>query len=103
MKCSIYFCCLMILCAQAVFAENLVILFTHDLHSNLQPFGKIGDNGGVERVGGYARIASAINREKREKEENCLVVDAGDFLMGSLFHTIFPTDSSELITMGAMG
>jgi len=34
---------------------------------------------------------------------NTLLVDAGDFSMGTLFHTSFPREASEIILMGKMG
>jgi 5'-nucleotidase/UDP-sugar diphosphatase len=85
-------------------ARNLVILFTHDLHSNFKPF-PVTENNQTFIVGGYARLATAIKQEQQIAggAQNCVVVDAGDFTGGSLFQTVFPTYASEIITMGAMG
>ncbi len=83
--------------------HNLVILFTHDLHSNLDDYTMPSDNDNVVITGGYARLYSAIENELKAKEDDTLVVDAGDFSMGTLFHTIRSTHSPELITMGLMG
>lgn len=84
-------------------AQNLVVLFTHDLHSNFYPFPVIENNTVVMR-GGYARLATALKHEKTlAGADNCITVDAGDFTGGTLFQTIFPTHAAELVTMKAMG
>ena len=84
--------------AAAEKTENAVILFTHDLHSHLLP--AQDENGG--EYGGYARLMTAI-REQRTAHPNALLVDAGDFSMGSLFQTAYTTSALELRIMGAMG
>jgi 2',3'-cyclic-nucleotide 2'-phosphodiesterase (5'-nucleotidase family) len=88
-------------CAKPV--TNLVILFTHDMHSNLDSYLVPSGNDGAIEVGGYARLATAINNERKGKEGKVLVIDAGDFSMGTLFHTIRSNHSPELITMELMG
>lgn len=84
-------------------SNSLVILFTHDLHSNLDEYNMPCDNDNVVIRGGYARLYSAIQNELKNKEGDTLVVDAGDFSMGTLFHAIRSTHSPELVTMGLMG
>ncbi len=79
--------------------EVLTILFTHDLHSHLLP--AANEVGGGE-YGGYARLMTAIKAEKAV-DPNALLVDGGDFSMGSLFQTAYPTSALELRMMGAMG
>ena len=74
------------------------VLFTHDLHSHLLP----SSNGNGGEFGGFARIMTAIKQQK-EKYPDAILVDAGDFSMGSLFQTSFPTSALELRLMGAMG
>ncbi len=84
-------------------AQNVIILFTHDLHSNFYPFPVVENNTVVMR-GGYARLATALRHEKAAAgADNCITVDAGDFTGGSLFQTIFPTHAAELVTMKMMG
>ena len=58
--------------------DEITVLFTHDLHSHLLP--SRSDDGG--EYGGYARLMHAINEEKK-KDPNALLVDGGDFSMGS--------------------
>ena len=87
----------------AVTAENkdeLTILFTHDLHDNLESYNMEID-GKIQSRGGYARLYSAILQE-RKLDENLLLVDAGDYSMGTLFQTIFATQAPSLRLMGQM-
>ena len=78
--------------------EEVTILFTHDLHSHFLPQ---ADGAGGES-GGYARLKTAIDRE-REMHPDALLVDGGDFSIGSLIQTLFTTQAPELRTMGALG
>ena len=79
--------------------EKLVtVLFTHDLHSHFLP--SSAEDGG--EFGGYARLMTIIN-EQRAKYPDAILVDGGDFSMGSLFQTCFATDALELRLMGQMG
>lgn len=82
-------------------AEEITILFTHDLHDNLMPF-DLFEDGVTKNLGGYKRLYSAIKRE-REKDSDLLLLDAGDFSMGTLFQTIFTTESPALRMLGIMG
>ncbi len=78
--------------------QQITVLFTHDLHSHLLPSAK--EDGGT--YGGYARLMTAI-RQQREIDPNAILVDGGDFSMGSLFQTAYTTSALELRIMGAMG
>lgn len=78
--------------------DEVTVLFTHDLHSHLLP--SRDEDGG--EFGGYARLMTVIN-EQKSKYPNALLVDGGDFSMGSLFQTAFKTSAIELRMMGAMG
>ncbi len=77
---------------------DVTILFTHDLHSHLLP--SIAEEGG--EYGGYARLMTAINQQKA-KYPDAILVDGGDFAMGSLFQSAYTTSAIELRMMGAMG
>lgn len=79
-------------------ATEVTVLFTHDLHSHLLPSAK---EGGGE-YGGYARLMTVI-QQQREKYPDAILVDGGDFSMGSLFQTAYTTSAIELRMMGAMG
>ncbi len=80
-------------------SQEITILFTHDLHSHLLPS---SNESGEGEYGGYARIMTAI-KEQKEKDPDAILVDGGDFSMGSLFQTAYPTSAIELRMMGAMG
>ena len=84
--------------AQTDNSADVTILFTHDLHSHLLPTNE--DDGG--QYGGYARLMTVIN-EQKEHHPDAILVDGGDFSMGSLFQTAFPTSAIELRMMGNMG
>jgi 5'-nucleotidase/UDP-sugar diphosphatase len=86
----------------------LTIIHTNDLHSHLLGFSPnldyspltIGDDA---TLGGWARVATVIKSEKAKRENPALVVDAGDFLMGSLFHMLSREESLELCLMKEIG
>ena len=78
---------------------EITVLFTHDLHSHLLP--AANETGGGE-YGGYARLMTAIKAQKAI-DPDAILVDGGDFAMGSLFQTAYPTSAIELRMMGAMG
>ena len=90
-------------------AEKMVtIVHTNDLHSHLLGFSpnidytplEVGDD---KTVGGWARIAGVIDDVKRNRSNPVLVLDAGDFTMGSLFHLLSREEAFELRLMGEMG
>jgi len=81
--------------------KSIIILFTHDLHDHLLPVKDL-ENGSVISSGGFARLKSAILEEKK-KSPDALLVDAGDFSMGTPFQTIFQSDAPELRLLGEMG
>ncbi|MBR4880869.1 MAG: bifunctional metallophosphatase/5'-nucleotidase, partial [Clostridia bacterium] len=84
----------------SIFAGDIeiTVLFTHDLHSHFLPT-KAEDGG---EYGGYARIMTVI-KEQKQKYPEAILVDGGDFSMGSLFQSAFATSALELRMMGAMG
>ena len=81
--------------------KQLDILFLHDTHSHLNSFLTV-ENGTDVTLGGFAQIKTLIN-ETKETNPNALVLDAGDFSMGTLVQTIFHTDAPELRMLGALG
>lgn len=78
--------------------QQVTVLFTHDLHSHLQP----AEDESGRSYGGYARLKTVIDRQ-REQTPDAILVDGGDFSMGSLFQTVYATDAPELRVMGALG
>ncbi|MGN0452259.1 MAG: bifunctional metallophosphatase/5'-nucleotidase [Ruminococcus sp.] len=84
--------------AESVDTAEAIVLFTHDLHSHFLPF----NSGDEENVGGCARLMTAIKAE-REKHPDAVLVDGGDFSMGTLFQTGFKDSALELRLLGKMG
>ncbi len=86
-------------------AENsgrqLDVVFLHDTHSHLDSFFTVED-GQRTTVGGFARIKTLID-QAREKNPNLLVLDGGDFSMGTLVQTIYDSDAPELRMLGLLG
>jgi len=85
-------------CAEGA-GEEITVLFTNDLHSHLLPSANEDGNG---EYGGYARLMTLIRRQKA-LDPNAILVDGGDFSMGSLFQTAYASTAIELRLMGAMG
>lgn len=83
--------------------RKLVVLFTNDLHSNVLPRRVVEPDGNRTERGGFARLATLIAREKEAAEGDAVVLDGGDFSMGTLFHTLFETEAAELRLLGLMG
>ena len=79
-------------------SAEVTILFTHDLHSHLLPSTRSDGS----QFGGYARLMTVI-QEQKALDPDAILVDAGDFSMGSLFQTAYTTAATELRIMGAMG
>lgn len=81
--------------------RTVTILFTHDLHDNLLPF-NLPANGQIESRGGYARLQTAI-KQQRAIDPQLLLLDGGDFSMGTLFQTIYSQQAPGLRLLGQMG
>ena len=86
----------------------LTIIHSNDLHSHLLGFSPNIDytplrTGDDQTVGGWARIATVIKSEKSRRTNPTLLLDAGDFLMGSLFHMVAREEGLELRLMKEMG
>lgn len=88
--------------------KKIVLLHTNDLHSRLAGFAPESGYTPLtthddSTVGGFARISSIIRSEKESNSGTTLVVDAGDFLMGTLFHHLEPATGFQLPLMKRMG
>lgn len=81
--------------------KTVDILFVHDMHSHLESFQTLMD-GKAENVGGFSRLKTAIDAKKIENPET-LIVDAGDFSMGTLVQTVYETQASELRMLAYLG
>lgn len=108
-KCLTYFLTCLICCFWGIFSnsmngeaandKSIDICFTHDTHSHLKSF----QNGGAEdgKVGGFPQIGYLIEQQL-EDNPNTLVLDAGDFSMGTLVQAIYASEASELKMLGAI-
>ncbi|MBF0406018.1 MAG: metallophosphoesterase [Candidatus Riflebacteria bacterium] len=86
-------------------AFDLTVICTNDLHSSFEGSGPdryftptAGDSDPIK--GHYARIAAAISKirhEKSKENEPVLLLDGGDYSVGTLFHTVAPSEKSEMI------
>lgn len=81
--------------------SELKVVFTHDLHSHLEPF-YLEENGEEKSVGGFARMMTYLKQQRAEDEE-LLFLDGGDFSMGTLYQTVFETQAAELRMLGYLG
>jgi len=89
-------------------AKRFTILHTNDLHSHLQGVSPELDYTPLSprddaTLGGWSRLAAAIEAARLERKNPVLVLDAGDFLMGSLFHLVAREQGLELGLLQAMG
>jgi 5'-nucleotidase/UDP-sugar diphosphatase len=89
-------------------SKTLTIIHTNDLQSRLLGFAPnreytpftLGDD---QTIGGIARVATIIKALKQKSPETTLVIDGGDVLMGTLFHTIAREESAELRLLHEIG
>ncbi len=92
--------------------QDLIILHTNDIHSYLMGASPEADytpatTGADATLGGMARLASAVAMAraaaKAANNTPVLLLDAGDFMMGSLFETISASAAPELAMMHTLG
>ncbi len=88
---------LLILLTVALNGQDLVILHTNDVHSNIEPLTS-GRNAGF---GGFERRASYI-KSIRETHPNVILLDAGDYNQGTPYYTMFKGEV-EVMLYNAMG
>ncbi len=81
--------------------KEIDLLFLHDTHSHLESFVTLQD-GQAAVVGGFPRIKTLIHKAKADNPDT-LIVDAGDFSMGTLVQTVFANQSAELRMLGDLG
>ncbi|HEY8926080.1 MAG TPA: bifunctional metallophosphatase/5'-nucleotidase, partial [Polyangia bacterium] len=92
-------------------AQKLTILHTGDMHSHLMGHSPEGDYspatvGDDATIGGMARLATAIKTAKATAAAAgtpTLLLDAGDFTMGTLFELLETSQAPELQFMQGLG
>jgi 5'-nucleotidase / UDP-sugar diphosphatase len=88
--------------------QKLTIIHTNDMHSHFLGFPPSIDYtpqvaGDDSTRGGWARIKTVVTKTKGDRANPVLVVDAGDFLMGTLFHMVSRERSMELRLLHDIG
>ena len=81
--------------------QEVQILFTHDMHSHLEPY-PVQEDGKEAVMGGFAKLKTLAD-EKRTDYPATFLVDGGDFSMGTLYQTIYESEAPELMLMGEIG
>lgn len=94
---------LVIPCASNLAAneKTVDVMFLHDTHSHLNEFATVED-GKTQTLGGFAKIKTLINEQKKQNNDT-LVMDAGDFSMGTLVQAVYEEEASELRMLGEIG
>ena len=82
-------------------AKTLDVMFLHDTHSHLNEFATVED-GKTQVLGGFAKIKTLIN-EQMKKNPDTLLLDAGDFSMGTLVQVVYEEEASEIRMLGELG
>jgi len=82
-------------------AKQVSIIFSHDMHSRMDSE-KVVKDGVLTQRGGMGRTSTTIKQIKKEYPQSILV-DAGDFAMGTGYQAAFSTEALELRMMGKMG
>ena len=96
-------------CHSLFAASSFTIFHTNDWHSQILGFGPnseyspetINDD---DTLGGVSRRAALLKARRaiREKDGVTLTLDGGDFMMGSLFHTLNSEEAFELRLLSLM-
>lgn len=89
---------------------RVVILHTNDLHTHLDGLGPLADftpgvSDGDTTVGGFARLASLLKRERQDARpgSSVLTLDGGDYTFGSAFGALTLAEGLELKLLDALG
>lgn len=89
-------------------AKRLTLIHTNDIQSRLLGFAPNPDYTPLtlnddKTVGSIARMATVIRKRRAKAPERTLVLDGGDFMMGTLFQTLGEDSGAELQLMHAIG
>jgi 5'-nucleotidase/UDP-sugar diphosphatase len=88
---------------------KVVLLQTNDIHSNLQGHEAVLDyspatTGDDSTIGGMSRLAARVAAARTEAGATpVMLLDSGDFLMGTPFEIVAATDAAELMEMQHLG
>ena len=73
--------------------QKLTFLTTNDMHSAIEGFA--GPDRTASHLGHYARLGALINEERRlrlARAELVITTDSGDFMSGSMYDSLGPSD-----------
>lgn len=102
-------CCLLLAGLAPAAERDFTILHTNDWQSRLLGFGPNNEYSPAtvnddDTVGGVARLATLVKaRRTAAGEQAVLLLDGGDFSMGTLFHTVSREIGGELRLMSELG
>lgn len=82
-------------------AQNVDILFTHDIHSYLSSY-SIDDGDSIIDIGGMPRLKTLID-DKKATNQDLVLLDAGDIAMGTLYQSLYESEAIELSMLGKLG
>ncbi len=82
-------------------ADEVSVIFTHDMHSHMDA-DRVSKNGKVVEVGGFGKLKTAMDEVKSDYPDS-FVLDGGDFSMGTPYQTIFSKEASKLKMMKFLG
>jgi 5'-nucleotidase/UDP-sugar diphosphatase len=88
---------------------KVVLLQTNDIHSNLQGHDAEVDftpatTGDDQTIGGISRLAARVAAARATAGDTpVMLLDSGDFLMGTPFELVATPDAAELMEMQALG
>lgn len=81
--------------------KTVDVMFLHDTHSHLNEFATVAE-GKSQTLGGFAKIKTLINEQKKDNPDT-LLLDAGDFSMGTLIQVMYEEEASEIRMLGELG
>lgn len=81
--------------------KEIDVMFLHDLHSHMENFASVED-GETVYLGGIPQLKTLI-KEQKEQNPDTLVLDGGDFSMGTLIQTVYESEAPELKMLGSIG
>ena len=81
--------------------KKVDVMFLHDTHSHLNEFATV-EEGKSQMLGGFAKIKTLINEQKKENPDT-LLLDAGDFSMGTLIQVVYEEEASAIRMLGELG
>ena len=80
--------------------EDIKILYTTNLNDHIEGRYEKNANGDSVYVSGYSLLKGAIDLNR---DDNSILVDAGNFSFGTIYNSIYATDAPDLSMLATMG